>query len=110
MTNPMYDLPEHFPMPVNAEGNGPVTDAADIAMFVCWCSDSLCERFLVSGEAYREAMMALITGRGIKAEHAELIMTTLIQLGWDKPHKDHLEGALRRAEALAAGDPNWAGA
>ena len=36
MSSPMYDLPDHFPIPCNADGEGPVPD--DEADHIeCWC-------------------------------------------------------------------------
>jgi hypothetical protein len=32
----MHDMPEHLMMPVNAEGQGPVTDA-EASAYACWC-------------------------------------------------------------------------
>lgn len=42
---PAYDeggLPVHLPMPVNAEGQGPLDDSETPARIVCWCADSGC--------------------------------------------------------------------
>lgn len=38
MSTPMWDIPEHFPITVNAEGHGPVDDSDPTAAGVnCWC-------------------------------------------------------------------------
>jgi len=42
MSSPMIDLPEHAPMPINAEGNGPETDPDKVIGIVCWCGDNDC--------------------------------------------------------------------
>ena len=103
----MYDLPEHFPIPVNKEGQGPETDLAKVESYVCWCDDTLCPKFAVSGDSYREALTTLIVGKKVPAKNAEMLLLTLIQLGWSKDHDTALQGALRRAQALADGDLNW---
>lgn len=36
MSSPMYDLPEHFPMPINANGQGPETDESKVVRTICW--------------------------------------------------------------------------
>ncbi len=44
MSTPMYDLPTHFPVDVDANGSGPV--AQDDPRFdhtECWCADPDCE-------------------------------------------------------------------
>ena len=36
----MHDIPEHFPLPVNAAGQGPEVDDALVVRVVCWtCRD-----------------------------------------------------------------------
>ena len=39
MTIPMPDLPEHFPIPIDEQGRGPVAleDAAEV---MCWCGET----------------------------------------------------------------------
>ena len=32
----MFDLPEHLPIDLNAEGRGPETDPAKVVRTVCW--------------------------------------------------------------------------
>jgi hypothetical protein len=32
----MYEIPEHFPMPINVEGNGPETDPEFVVRTICW--------------------------------------------------------------------------
>lgn len=44
MSSPMYEIPEHFPMPLNADGQGPA-EPAETVRVVCWCGDEACERF-----------------------------------------------------------------
>jgi hypothetical protein len=40
MSTPMHDIPEHFPLPVNAAGQGPEVDDALVVRVVCWtCRD-----------------------------------------------------------------------
>lgn len=36
MSTPMYDLPRHFPMPINADGKGPEMDEALVVQTICW--------------------------------------------------------------------------
>lgn len=45
MTSPMFDLPEHFPMPVNADGDGPA-EKDEFDHLECWCGDSSCQLYL----------------------------------------------------------------
>lgn len=40
----MFDLPEHLPLPVNAQGQGPA-DPDDTVAVVCWCNDPACQEF-----------------------------------------------------------------
>lgn len=107
MSSPMYDIPEHFPLPVNSRGQGPEEDLSKIVSWVCWCPDSLCPQFQVSGEAYREALTVLTQGKKLSPEKALKLVMIFIQLGWNKEHTNALDGAVRRAKALEAGDPNW---
>lgn len=44
MSSPMFDIPEHFLIPVNADGNGPETDISKISAWLCWCGTRLPER------------------------------------------------------------------
>jgi hypothetical protein len=46
MSSPMFDIPVHLAMPVNAKGQGPETDPALVAKVVCWCGDRWCRREL----------------------------------------------------------------
>jgi hypothetical protein len=39
MATPMIDLPEHFPMALNAQGQGPETRPEYQVGWVCWCQD-----------------------------------------------------------------------
>lgn len=39
MSGPMWDLPDHFQMGMDADGHGPVDDV-DADHFVCWCADA----------------------------------------------------------------------
>jgi len=42
MSTPMWDLPEHCPMPVLADGRGPAPD--NLAHHVvCWCASPSCD-------------------------------------------------------------------
>lgn len=36
MSTPMYDLPRHFPMPINAAGQGPEMDESRVVRTICW--------------------------------------------------------------------------
>lgn len=44
MSAPMYDIPDHLWMGVNAEGQGPVDSAEEAADWVCWCGISGCTK------------------------------------------------------------------
>lgn len=46
MSSPMSDLPEHYPINVNINGDGPAF-GRDIARTVCWCGDPECRKHLV---------------------------------------------------------------
>lgn len=41
----MWDMPEHFPMPVNADGDGPCS-IEELDRVICWCSDPDCKKHL----------------------------------------------------------------
>lgn len=46
MSTPMYDLPDHFRMGVNADGQGPVMENdPDFDHHICWCGESTCELY-----------------------------------------------------------------
>lgn len=48
MSTPMYDLPEHVAIGVNAEGLGPVMeDDPEFDHYTCWCGDEECARYLL---------------------------------------------------------------
>lgn len=32
----MIEVPDHFPMPINAEGQGPETDPEKVVSVICW--------------------------------------------------------------------------
>lgn len=39
----MWELPEHFPIGVDAEGLGPVSpDEEEFDRYLCWCGDDEC--------------------------------------------------------------------
>lgn len=38
----MYDVPDHFPIDVNADGDGPARPDEAVAT-VCWCGRAGCE-------------------------------------------------------------------
>ncbi len=40
MSSPMYEIPEHFPMEVDEDGQGPV-DPQDAAATICWTCGTL---------------------------------------------------------------------
>lgn len=39
MSSSMPELPDHHPIPINAEGFGPETDSARVVKTVCWADD-----------------------------------------------------------------------
>ena len=44
----MFDLPEHFPIGVNKESQGPVMEnEPDFDRIVCWCGDDSCRLHLL---------------------------------------------------------------
>lgn len=46
MSSPMYDMPEHLIMGVNAKGCGPVDyDEDDFDHYECWCGDRTCKKY-----------------------------------------------------------------
>lgn len=43
MSSPMHDVPNHFPIGVNAELEGPLDfDDPTVAGVICWCGDLTC--------------------------------------------------------------------
>lgn len=36
MSSPMFDLPDHLPIEINADGRGPETDPEKVDRTVCW--------------------------------------------------------------------------
>lgn len=44
MTSPMFELPDHLPMPVNVNGQGPADEDEAVAT-VCWCGNEKCEEY-----------------------------------------------------------------
>lgn len=36
MSTPMYDVPIHFPMPINEYGGGPEMDRWKVVRTICW--------------------------------------------------------------------------
>jgi hypothetical protein len=32
----MHDIPEHFPMPINSDGEGPEMDHMKVVRTICW--------------------------------------------------------------------------
>lgn len=43
MASPMFELPEHFPIAVDENCQGPVDEnSPEFDHFECWCSDSNC--------------------------------------------------------------------
>lgn len=81
MSSPMFEVPEHFPIPVNDQFQGPEEDMTKIATWVCWCSDPECSKFAVQGDDYRAAVERLIE-RKTPPMNAEFTVQQLIQLGW----------------------------
>jgi hypothetical protein len=79
MSTPMYDMPEHFPLPLNDQGQGPETDDNAVYTFGCWCGKSDCLLFQVSGDAYRLAKDALGHAR---VDDAGRVVSLMIQFGW----------------------------
>ncbi|WP_165606383.1 hypothetical protein [Mycobacteroides chelonae] len=49
MCSPMFDLPEHFPIEVDAQGRGPAT-GDDIDHIECWCGTKDCDKYLDDNE------------------------------------------------------------
>lgn len=45
----MFDLPEHFPIEVDAQGRGPAT-GDDIDHIECWCGTKDCDKYLDDNE------------------------------------------------------------
>ena len=45
MSTPMFELPQHHPIEVDAYGNGPA-DPKDTVRVTCWCGDDECEEYL----------------------------------------------------------------
>lgn len=45
MCSPMPELPEHFPIPINGNGDGPAAPSETVAV-VCWCGDPTCQKHL----------------------------------------------------------------
>lgn len=46
MSTPMYDLPEHLPIGINKDGQGPVAeDDPEFDRIICWCGDAGCLLF-----------------------------------------------------------------
>lgn len=43
--DPFFALPEHFLIPVDKEGNGPINDLADYDHEGCFCGDLTCEEW-----------------------------------------------------------------
>lgn len=41
MSSPMVDVPDHLLIPVNQHGQGPVDEAATVAL-ACWCGTQAC--------------------------------------------------------------------
>lgn len=41
MCSPMFELPEHLLIPVDADGNGPA-EPENTAREACWCGDNTC--------------------------------------------------------------------
>jgi len=40
MSSPMYDIPEHFYMGFNDQGEGPAADD-EVVLWSCWCYEGL---------------------------------------------------------------------
>jgi hypothetical protein len=49
MSTPMFELPDHFPIPVNADGDGPALDG-EAVLTVCWCGNPNCMKFYGKGQ------------------------------------------------------------
>lgn len=99
MSSPMFDVPEHFPIPLNNYGQGPEEDIAKIEWWVCWCNDPLCPRFQVAGRDYRDAVEVL-EKKGTSRLNAELVVQSLIQLGWVLDPSDPVAEAVERSKEL----------
>jgi hypothetical protein len=47
----MFDLPEHFPIGVDKNGNGPILeDESQFDHIECWCSNNQCEKYKENNE------------------------------------------------------------
>ncbi len=47
MSTPMFDIPTHLKMGVNAQGQGPVMeDEPDFDHYECWCGDGTCDLYM----------------------------------------------------------------
>lgn len=44
MGSPMFDLPEHFPIEIDINGNGPA-DSDEAVATICWCGEKNCEKY-----------------------------------------------------------------
>jgi hypothetical protein len=55
MSTPMHDTPEHFPIPVDRDGNGPAS-LDDTVKVVCWCPTPGCA---VGPDEWNKAMDAM---------------------------------------------------
>lgn len=42
MSTPMWEVPDHFPIDVDAAGHGPA-EGGEVVARVCWCGDDSCE-------------------------------------------------------------------
>ena len=43
LSTPMYEVPEHLPIPINSDGGGPETDPELVVDIVCWCGEIGCQ-------------------------------------------------------------------
>lgn len=58
MSTPMFDTPKHYPIEVNAAGQGPAEPEETVAI-VCWCGDRTCTEFFKVIEMQRDDLTAL---------------------------------------------------
>ncbi len=61
----MFDIPDHFPITINADGDGPECDPTKITKIVCWCGKDTCGRhaeFLLPASDEIAAQHTITTG------------------------------------------------
>ncbi len=69
MSTPMFEVPEHLPMPVNANGQGPVEEA-EAESWTCWCGNPACPLSIALWEAGQAGKRAYIRDLRPRLERA----------------------------------------